>query len=111
IASVALALMMTAVFRAEVVIAPVDSNGDNGSSGLLGRLGSLAGIAGISLGNTGGNSNRAWGVLHSRALLEQFIQRHDLIPVLFEGTDDAEGTPPTLWRAVELYERLFNVER
>jgi len=107
-ASIALALLMTPVYRAEAIITAVDTDRTGRSaSALLGQFGGLAGLAGINLGAASGASNRALGVLQSRALVEEFIQRNALLPVLYAETPE----PPTLWRAVEDFMRLYSVQR
>jgi uncharacterized protein involved in exopolysaccharide biosynthesis len=85
--AVALSFMLTPMYRAEVVIEPVDS-----SSGLgdLGQLGGLASLAGINIG--GGMSKKsdaALEYLRSRTFTAGFIQRHGLMPLLFAKKWDA----------------------
>jgi uncharacterized protein involved in exopolysaccharide biosynthesis len=81
VVSVVLAFNLTPMYRSDVVVSPADS-----SSGLgdLGQLGGLASLAGINIGGGGGKkSDEALEYLRSRAFTTGFIQRHDLMPVLF----------------------------
>ena len=109
--SVALAFLMTPVYRAEVLLFPV-SEGEGGS-GALGRLasdfGGLAGLAGIDIG--GGTKAQAVAILQSRVLTEAFIRDERLLPVLYAGDwDDAarrwkvsESDVPTVWEGASYF--------
>ncbi|MFC4313407.1 Wzz/FepE/Etk N-terminal domain-containing protein [Steroidobacter flavus] len=93
-----LALTAKEIYRAEVTLAPVAESGSPGGGGLMSQLGGLANLAGLSLG--GGRGKEATALLKSYRLAEEFIQRKDLIPVLFEGSSKE---PPTMWRAVRQF--------
>lgn len=88
VAAVAAALMMRPVYRSEVVVMPVADDAMGGLGGLAGQFGGLAALAGISVGKTN-MRDEALGVLRSRALVAKFIERRDLLPVLFEKKWDA----------------------
>lgn len=116
VTSVLIALAATPVFRAEAVVSEVKSQqaGGGGAAALLGQFGGLAGLAGVDLGALSGNRGQATAILQSRMLIEEFIRRNDLLPVLFaERWDDASGewladaTVPTLWWGV--HEFMSNV--
>lgn len=109
LAAVVLSLVMTPIYRAEVTLTLVDANAAEGSSALLGQLGGLAGLAGVNLGGLSGNTNAARNVLNSRTLIEQFIQRQNLLPILFERSEES-GERRTLWRGVEAFKRIYDVE-
>jgi uncharacterized protein involved in exopolysaccharide biosynthesis len=104
VASVILALVLTPIYRAEAVVSQVDTNRRDLSSGLVGQLSGLAGLAGINLSGLSGGSNKGRVMLQSRSLLEEFIKRNNLIPVLFEQEDKSDE-PPTLWFAVERFKQ------
>lgn len=94
-----LALTQVPLFRADALVTEV-SEQQLGSQGGLGRIGGLASLVGVNI-TAGGDSVKAKAVLESRKLVEEFIRRNQLVPVLFP---DAQK-PPTLWRAVEKFRR------
>ncbi len=84
-----LASTLTPTYRAEVVVAPADSS--SGLGGLGGQLGGLASLAGINIGAGGSKkSDEAIEYLRSRTFTAGFIQRHELMPVLFAKKWDAD---------------------
>lgn len=97
--AVFLALTATQIFRAEVIVTEVHDNGISGGSGLAGQLGGLANLAGLNL--TGGSvDDNASGVLTSRHLVEEFVKKQGLKPVLMANA----GKPATLWFAVKQFQ-------
>jgi uncharacterized protein involved in exopolysaccharide biosynthesis len=108
--AVVLSIVMTPVYRAEATVTLVDANrAGDGSSALLGQLGGLAGLAGVNLSGLSGSTNTARVVLKSRTLIEEFIQRQELLPVLFEEEGEAANRR-TLWRGVEAFKRIYDVD-
>lgn len=107
------AWLMTPLYRAEVVVAPVTGKDDrHGLLGPLAELSGIAGLAGVSL-SRGDRKNEAMAVLQSRLLTEQFIREQKLLPVLFpdrwvEGESDADdaaaGNAPTMYEAYTLFD-------
>lgn len=96
-AAAGIALATRPVFRAEVVITEVRDN-MSGMSSIVGQLGGLASLAGVNIAaNNPGRESRAF--LQSRSLVENFIERHQLLPELTRNSSN----PPTLWRAVERF--------
>lgn len=112
VAAVAAALMMRPVYRSEVVVMPVADDAMGGLGGLAGQFGGLAALAGINVGKTN-MRDEALGVLRSRALVAEFVQRRDLLPVLFaKKWDPGRKTwhadvkrPPTMGDALLKFER------
>ncbi|MGH8223102.1 MAG: Wzz/FepE/Etk N-terminal domain-containing protein [Woeseiaceae bacterium] len=108
------AFLITPVYRAEVVLAPVAAQRSSSSlATLAGQLGGIATLAGINLG-TDESSAEAIAILRSRALTERFIEKNKLLPVLFsEDWDQASGTwhvddpddIPNMWRAYERFDK------
>ncbi len=92
----AIALLLPNVYRAQALLAPV--SGIEGSVGSVGgKLGGLAALAGVS----GGGEDRqieAMATLTSRALTDSFIQKENLLPILFAKKWDS-GT--SQWRSKE----------
>lgn len=101
--AVVVALLSQPVYRSQVVIAPV---ADNGAMGVLGGLasqfGGLASLAGVSLGK-GGNWSESVATLRSRHLIESLVTKRNLLPVLFDDTQDAA----TMGDAVLLFQNTI----
>jgi LPS O-antigen subunit length determinant protein (WzzB/FepE family) len=101
VAATALAYLRTQYYRSEVVFSPTNGSGGLGDIG-GGSLGGLAALAGVNIGGGGKRSEEFLEYLRSQTFTRGFIERHQLLPVLFarkwnaqEGkwkTDD----PPTL---------------
>ena len=96
--AVAYALTATRIFRAEVVIAEAHDTDMGSGQGLTNQLGGLASLAGLDLKN-GGSDHDAQAVLNSRRLIEEFIKRQGLLPVIFPR----QGKNTTLWFAVKRF--------
>lgn len=86
------ALWTRPLYRAEVVLAPVE---DQSLPGGLAQLGGLASLAGISL-PTSGNGESSLAVLKSRDFAREFIQEHGLLTVLLANEWDATRSK---WKA------------
>lgn len=103
----AITLLLPNIYRAEVLLAPVASEGGkSGLSSALGGLGGLASMAGISLGG-GGSIEENLAVLKSRDFLWKFAQEKKLMPILFERSrlaDFLNSDPPGQW---DLYRLLI----
>jgi uncharacterized protein involved in exopolysaccharide biosynthesis len=100
VAAAVWALAATPIYRAEAVVVPAREDGVNNSTSLASRFGGLASLAGINLGNGGGDAaSNSMAVLRSRRLIEEFIKRNALAPVLFP----VAGAPPSLGFAVDRF--------
>lgn len=120
-AGIAVALLMTPIYRASVVVVPVSADRvAGGLSNTIGQFGGLASLAGLSLDSRDINSEEALAVLRSRQFLGAFIADHDLLPRLFPRRWDASrrawkepvGREPTAARGVKFFnERLLTVGR
>jgi uncharacterized protein involved in exopolysaccharide biosynthesis len=91
--------MATPKWRSDVVFSPANSSGSLGNLG--GQLGGLAAIAGIEIGGASKKSDEELEYLRSRGFTRHFIQKHDLLPLLFASRWDAQrrqwrDDPPTL---------------
>ena len=105
-ATLALSFAVTTRYRAEVTFSPANGSGSLGDLG--GQLGGLAAIAGINIGGAGKKSEEALEYLRSRGFTRQFIEKHNLLPVLYAKKWDAQrhqwiGEPPTLAQAVKRF--------
>ncbi|HTU65138.1 MAG TPA: Wzz/FepE/Etk N-terminal domain-containing protein [Steroidobacteraceae bacterium] len=96
-ASLYIALTTRPVYKADVVVTPVSSDG-GGMNSLASRFGGLASLAGVNLQSGGSNVQESLAVLKSRQLAEIFIARHKLVPKIM-------GNAPkqSLWLAVDKF--------
>jgi uncharacterized protein involved in exopolysaccharide biosynthesis len=94
------ALTATPLYRAQVVVTEVHDNMLGGSGSLMGEIGGLASIAGLDLGSNGPGAERA-AVLWSRGLVDAFVKRYDLAPLINGG---AKGNN-SQWAAVERFRK------
>lgn len=84
LSALGLSLMMHPVYRASVVMAPVDDVGADGALGAaVGQLGGLASLVGLNIGGGQSRTPEALAVLRSRRFLETFFAEEQLLPVLF----------------------------
>lgn len=112
--AIVVSLMMTPIYRAEVIVVPADdSGGKGGMAALASQFGGLADLAGVNLGG-GGGKGEAIALLKSRALIESFVKENDLLPVLFEDDWDASASKwksnnpkkvPTMNKAYDLIKK------
>ncbi len=103
----AAAVLMTPVYRVEVVLMPA-SKGDSGDalSMLGGQFAGVASLAGINVGGQGSDTEEAIGILKSRDFTRRFIQDQGLMDVLYAGRPGGDAEAPTLNDGV----RFFNKE-
>jgi uncharacterized protein involved in exopolysaccharide biosynthesis len=95
------ALNITPIFRADIVVLPVRSGmgGMGNLSNQIGGLASLASVAGINLDSGGGADREAKAILDSRRLAEEFIKQKNLLEVLVPRS----SKPSTMWLAVKAF--------
>lgn len=80
--SVVISLLMTEIYRAEVTLAPAET--EQGAAGLMGQLGGAAALLGVSVGGNSGNIvSTALAVLQSRQFIIKFINDNKLLVPLF----------------------------
>jgi uncharacterized protein involved in exopolysaccharide biosynthesis len=115
--------LMTPLYRSETVVAP---SSQDASSGLLTRLagqfGAIGGLVGdMGLGSTSDRRSAWIATLRSRAVLGEFVESRQLMPVLFaDKWDESAGAwqpglapddRPTVNEAVELIKKkILSVE-
>jgi len=114
LAGTAAGLLMTPMYRAEVVLAPVaEDQGVGRYAAQFERFGGIAALAGVELSQHGSRKNEAIATLKSRLLTEQFIRDEKLLPVLFHDEWDARNERwsvrdpediPTLWDGYEFFD-------
>lgn len=108
----AVAFYMQPIYRAEVLLAPVNKREvAGGLSGLAGQWGAMGALlSGSAL--TVGSDAEALATLESRALAQEFIVEMELMPILFEDNWDIESAEwkvsedavPTLGQAFKLFD-------
>jgi len=80
VSSIAFALSKPDVYKASVLLSPTSSDGGGGMGALAGQFGGLASLAGISLGGGGTDKTAlALEIIKSRAFLETYITKHELL--------------------------------
>ena len=105
-------LSMPPVYRAEVVLSPVQHGKGDGVSGLLGQLGGLAALVETYVGSPKDRTAESIATLKSRILTREFIQQRQLKPILFADRWDGDvktwragARAPTDAEAVEQFDR------
>jgi uncharacterized protein involved in exopolysaccharide biosynthesis len=94
----AYAFLATPIFRAEVTVTVVQQKDEGVAGELSGQLGDIANLAGVSVGSKDEDAYKA--VLASRNLIQKFIERYGLQPVL--SGRKAKKTL-TLWKAANKF--------
>ena len=110
--AIAAALLMTPIYKAEVLLEPISEDGKQGG-GLMAQYGGLAAMAGIDIGGGGSNSKDTnMAILQSRVFIEKFLHDENLMPILFSKQWNPETQNwkvedpkqiPTLWNGVEYF--------
>lgn len=115
-----ISLLIPNVYRAEVLIVPVNDDSSNGSSSLS-QLGAVASLAGISIGSSS-SVDENLAVLRSRTFLWTYIEENGLMPILFaDDWDNSRKTwkkpdpkkQPSLWDAYRMFTKggLLSVDK
>jgi ElaB/YqjD/DUF883 family membrane-anchored ribosome-binding protein len=105
------ALLLPPKYRAQALVAPVTQNGPAGGiGGALKQLSGLAALADIDIGAGGGRKDESLATLSSMGFAREFIQAHDLLPILYANRWDARAgrwrageRPPTLGEGVKYF--------
>jgi uncharacterized protein involved in exopolysaccharide biosynthesis len=108
VAAVIISLQMRNVYRSEATIAPRQIE-QSGSKVLSGALGGLGGMVASEFGlGGGGEVDKIEVLLKSRQLVQLVVEKHNLMPLLFEEKWDAqkkawsESPAPTMQDAYKL---------
>jgi uncharacterized protein involved in exopolysaccharide biosynthesis len=98
----AAAFLMTPVYRAEVVMAPVTEEKGGNLSALAGQFGGLASLAGVDLHSGANDVDRVLATLKSRAFLMPFLQQEKILPLFKQSlSGDTSST-------LDIYETFAN---
>ena len=103
--AVVIALTATQYFRGETVVVPARSGNMGGEGSLESGLG---GLAALGLLSSDSETDTAEAVLESHNIVEEFIRRYDLLPLLNKGAKK----PMTMWFAVKAFqEHILNIKK
>ncbi len=80
--STATALLMSPVYRAELIMAPAIEERPGRMASLAGQFGGLASLAGVSISSRSGDLSRILATLQSRAFLVPFMKEEKILSVL-----------------------------
>ncbi len=107
LSSIAVALSMPNIYRAEATVAPTDETQGGGISAIASKFSGLASLAGVNLGgnNTVDRTQLALAVLKSRKFISQVIQSHDMLPDLmaiseWNGENNSISYDPEIYDSV-----------
>lgn len=90
VAAVVISLLMTNVYRSEATIAPREMEQSPGKA-LTGALGGLGGLVASEFGLGGGSdADKIEVLLKSRRLAELVVEKHNLLPILFDTKWNAQ---------------------
>lgn len=113
IASIFYSLSLSNIYKAEVLMAPVNEEGGQGGiSALAAQYGDLAAMAGINLGGSSSSVETNIAILKSREFIYRFIKENELMPILYEKSWDKENKKwlstdpkviPTQWKAYKSF--------
>jgi len=119
--AMATAFLMTPIYRAEVLLAPVSEERAGSLSSLAGQFGDLAALAGVNLGTNKDKTSESIAALKSRSLSVAFIEKENLKPILFPRKWSADNKKwkdqndvPTDWETYEIFDkdiRTVSVDR
>lgn len=105
------AFLMQPVYRAEILLSPVQQEKRTDLGSLVSQFSGLGDLADINLGASGNNTLEAIATLKSRALTTAFIKDEGMMPVLFADRWDAakqqwnpNAEAPTEWDAYQLFD-------
>tara|TARA_X000001036_G_scaffold431134_1_gene464914 strand:+ start:762 stop:1598 length:837 start_codon:yes stop_codon:yes gene_type:complete len=103
-------LTLPPVYVSEIVLVPAESTGGSGSSG---GLEGLARIAGFTT-QAQGEEETALAILNTRDFLQSYIEKENLMPVIFPDQWDSDknswkGKPPNLLSGVSKLKNSINV--
>jgi uncharacterized protein involved in exopolysaccharide biosynthesis len=108
VSSVAFALSKPDIYKASILLAPASSDSAGGMGALAGQFGGLASLAGISLGGGGTDKTAlALEIIKSRAFLETFIIKHELLVPLM-ASENWDRATDSLVINKELYDSKNN---
>ena len=115
--AVAYALYSAEIFKAKTLLAPATEEKSRASSALS-QFGGLAAMAGISIPSDS-NVEQVVATLKSRKFLRNYLDRKELMPVLFEEVWDTENQvwivessedEPTIQKGIKAFKDILSVD-
>lgn len=91
-------MYLPSVYRAQVLVAPVQQGGAGAIGALQSQVGGIAALAGIDLGGAADTRKESFARLASAGFARDFIVTEDLLPALYPERWDAQAKQ---WRAGE----------
>lgn len=102
--------VLTPIFRAEVLLAPVPEDDGAGLAALSGQLGGLASIAGLGLPDGSRRKAHGLAMLRSRSLTREFIESENLVEEL-RGEAPGGTRPPETSGTAAVEEAIRRFDR
>ena len=90
VSALAASYLISPVYRSTVLMMPAEDPDSLAASTVARRFGSLASFAGIDLGATSASVDEAVASLRSEGFIASFVERNDLMKVLFSDRYDPE---------------------
>jgi uncharacterized protein involved in exopolysaccharide biosynthesis len=116
--AILMTFLITPMYRAQVLMQPVAVDRARGAlSSLAGQLGGLGALAGVNV-NADDNEVKSIATMNSRDFTRRFIEKHDLLPVLFADAWNTESGTwqvqnpaeiPDLWDATARFDKDVRV--
>ncbi len=111
IVSVTVSLYMTPIFRAEILLSPIEQDKAIGS-----QLGQVAGFMGFNIPNGSGEIDKSIAIMESKIFQMTFIRENNLLPIFYAEIWDEKNKTwmvekeqiPTMLEAYN-YFKLFNI--
>lgn len=94
-------------YRSSALLAPSSSSMSGGFAGMAGQLGGLASLAGINLGGDASQIDKAIATAKTRYFVNQFIEKHELLPILLAVESFNKETGTYLFDS-EIYDEANN---
>jgi len=107
-----MAFVITPVYRAEVLLVPVDEKEHNQLSDLASKFGGLASFSGFS-SNLRSSTTTSLAILKTRKFTVDFLRENSLLPILFsrdwdlergQWKSDKQGEYPTYWQGYKYFD-------
>lgn len=90
VVTIIVSLITPKYYNAKAVIMPIGKGGGGGLSALAGQFGGLASLVGVGGVGTQTLTTQFLALLNTRTLAEEMINKHDLVPIIFEGSKPGE---------------------
>ena len=114
--SIVYALTLPPVYKVNLSMISSEPPSGNSIPPSVSALGSFASLAGIKMPQSTNNVETHLAIMQSRVFLEGFLERNNVIPVLYEEEWDSElsewkDEAPKMWSVVNTYRSLITINR